>query len=116
MLPTYLSRILEVSGARQSALTRVLIKQVGKMEGEGTRPFTPGPAFNRSTVRTGGGPWALLMQRAVARCGVLSASFLLATQPDVLLGRRLCASGLGTLIFALLFLRGSAWQRILRVA
>jgi hypothetical protein len=64
----------------------------------------------------GGGPWVLLMAAAVARSGVLSANFLLATQPGTLLGLQVCAIGLGVLILGILFLRGSTWQRVLLVA
>jgi hypothetical protein len=61
----------------------------------------------------GGGPWLLLMLAAVAQSRIFSAGFLLATQSGWLLGLQLCATSLGMLILAVLFLRGSVWQRIL---
>jgi hypothetical protein len=64
----------------------------------------------------GGGPWLLLMVGAFARSGVLSASFLLATQPSWLLCVQLCATGAGAVILGLLFLRGSTWQSSLILA
>jgi hypothetical protein len=64
----------------------------------------------------GGGPWLLLMVGASARSGVLSASFLLATQPGWLLGMQLCATSVGAVILGLLLLRGSVWQSALILA
>ena len=61
----------------------------------------------------GGGPWLLLILGAFARSGALSASFLLATQPGWLLAFQLCAASLGIAVLAVLFLRGSTWQRSL---
>ena len=61
----------------------------------------------------GGGPWLLLMLFAAARSGDVSTRFLLATQPDVLLGLQLCAAALGAVILFLLLTRGSTWQRAL---
>ncbi len=64
----------------------------------------------------GGGPWLLLMLFAAAHAGGISASFLLATQPNVLLGLQLCAAGLGAGSLLLLLTRGSTWQRALVLA
>jgi len=64
----------------------------------------------------GGGPWLALILGAFARSGVLSASFLLATQPGWLLCVQLCATGAGAVILGLLLFRGSAWQSALILA
>jgi hypothetical protein len=64
----------------------------------------------------GVGPWLLLMLFATAYSGGISASFLLATQPNILLGLQLCAAGVGAVILFLLLTRGSSWQRALVLA
>jgi hypothetical protein len=64
-------------------------------------------------ILIGGGPWLLLILLAATRSGVVSASFLLAAQPNGLLVLQLSAAGLGALTLFLLLTRGSTWQRAL---
>src|SRR5262249_11722910 len=67
-------------------------------------------------VLLGVGPWLLLLLCATAYAGGISAGFLLAPQPNILLGLQLCAAGLGAVTLYLLLTRGSIWQRALVLA
>jgi hypothetical protein len=64
-------------------------------------------------ILIGGGPWLLLLFVATTSLRSLSASFLLASQPGLLLSLQVGAAVLGTLVLSSLFTRGSTWQRFL---